>query len=82
MDGDADWGHAVVAVGYDDTRKIKNTLTNKTTKGALLVRNSWGVGWGDQGYGWMPYDYALNGMAMDFWSLLAMKWVNTDQFFE
>ena len=76
----AQWGHAIVAVGYDDNRKIKNTRCNKETKGALLIRNSWGKGWGDGGYGWMPYDYVLNRLALDFWSLLDMGWIDTGEF--
>jgi C1A family cysteine protease len=76
----AKWGHAIVAVGYDDKQEIKNTRCNKKTKGALRIRNSWGTGWGDQGYGWLPYDYVLSGLALDFWSLLSMKWVDTKQF--
>lgn len=74
------WGHAVVAVGYDDNMKIKNTTCDKETTGALLFRNSWGTYWGDKGYGWLPYDYVLNGLALDFWSLLRMEWVDTKQF--
>ena len=74
------WGHAIVAVGYDDDMKIKNTKCNRETKGALLIRNSWGTGWGDKGYGWLPYDYVLNKLALDFWVLLCMEWVDTEQF--
>ncbi len=76
----AEWGHAIVAIGYDDNKKIKNLKCGKTTKGALLIRNSWGTAWGDKGYGWLPYDYVLNKLALDFWSLLSMEWVDTKKF--
>lgn len=76
----AQWGHAIVAVGYDDGKKIKNTRCNKSTTGALLIRNSWGTAWGDNGYGWLPYDYVKNRLALDFWSLLSMEWVDSKQF--
>ena len=43
-----DGGHAVVAAGYDDEKRIRNTnIGGITTKGALLIRNSWGTGWGE-----------------------------------
>jgi hypothetical protein len=45
----------MLVIGYDDL-KITNTNTGTSTKGALLVRNSWGAGWGDDGYGALPND--------------------------
>ena len=74
-------GHAVVAAGYDDNKLIRNTNARGiTTKGAFLIRNSWGTGWGDAGYGWLPYEYVLRGIAVDWWCLLKQEWVDTGQF--
>lgn len=74
-------GHAIVAVGYDDNMKIKNTNAGAVeTTGALLIRNSWGGGWGAAGYGWLPYEYVLKRLATDWWSLLSNEWVDTGNF--
>lgn len=74
-------GHAIVIVGYDDTMKIKNTNPGGVeTTGALLIRNSWGTGWGAGGYGWLPYDYIIKGLAVDCWSMLKGEWADSGQF--
>jgi C1A family cysteine protease len=74
-------GHAVVACGYDDAKKITNSApTAKPTVGALLIRNSWGTAWGEGGYGWLPYEYVLRGLAQDWWSIIKGSWVDTGVF--
>ena len=51
-------GHAILGVGYDDSKK------------ALIVRNSWGTEWGLQGYFYLPYDYiTISDLASDFWTI-------------
>ena len=74
-------GHAIDAVGYNDSLVIKSTNAGAVaTTGALLIRNSWGTAWGDGGYGWLPYDYVLKGLATDWWSILSQEWVDTGKF--
>ena len=79
-DDRTDGSHAVVAVGYDDNKEITNRSNDVTTTGAFLIRNSWGAGWGDGGYGWLPYDYVYRGLASDWWSLIKNEWVDTGAF--
>ena len=71
-------GHAVLAVGYDDTMTIGSGDNEKT--GAFLIRNSWGEEWGERGYGWLPYEYLLAGLAQDFWCLIKAEWIDTSGF--
>src|SRR6185503_12776828 len=73
--------HAVVAIGYDDDMVVGQGIDGAAvTRGAIRIKNSWSDGWGDKGYGWIPYDYVLQGHTRDFWTLLRSEWVDTGAF--
>ncbi|GEM_PF-5475251 len=48
-------GHEMMFIGYDD-----NMVGHDGTKGYFIFQNSWGEGFGDKGYGYLPYDYMMN----------------------
>jgi C1A family cysteine protease len=75
-------GHAIVAVGYDDERKVQNPSDGTVQTGAFLIRNSWGTTWGEEGYGWLPYEYVRQGLAEDWWAMTSAEWVETAAFDE
>src|SRR4051812_25357480 len=50
-------GHAVMAVGYNEEKRV------------FLLRNSWGPHWGLNGYFTLPYEYLTDkNLAGDFWT--------------
>jgi len=73
-------GHAIAVVGYDDALEIKHASASTPTRGALIIRNSWGTGWGDGGYGYLPYEYVLRRLAVDWWVLIKSEWLDQDAF--
>ena len=51
-------GHAVMAVGYDDTTSM------------FVIRNSWGPAVQDKGYFYMAYQYVTDhNLSSDFWTI-------------
>lgn len=54
-------GHAVLIVGYNKNRNV------------FIVRNSWGSGWGEGGYFYMPFQVVQNtNMSGDFWIIKSL----------
>ena len=55
-------GHAVLAVGYDDSIQ------------RFIIMNSWGTGWGQEGFFTLPYDYLCHAeLASDFWTIRVVE---------
>jgi len=51
-------GHAIALIGWNDHIQC------------FEFSNSWGPGWGDHGFGWLPYSYVLSpNLAQDFGAL-------------
>ena len=52
-------GHTVLCCGYDDSKQV------------WIMRNSWGVNWGDNGYFYLPYLYLLDSsLSTDLWNII------------
>ena len=56
-------GHAMLAVGY----KIIDD------KEYIIIQNSWGTIWGEEGYGYIPMEYFDSNASYDFWTIRNME---------
>jgi C1A family cysteine protease len=54
-------GHAVMAVGYNDSKQV------------FIIRNSWGASWADKGYFYMPYAFITSNNCSDLWTIRIVK---------
>lgn len=49
--------------------EMTDSFGKKAASPYFIVRNSWGAGWGDKGYFYMPYQYVEKKLANEFWIL-------------
>lgn len=59
-------GHAILIIGYNDTSRL------------FKFKNSWGTSWGDNGYGYISYDYYIYNNMYDLWSLYTVEDLNRE----
>ncbi len=67
--GSSNSNHAVVIVGWDDNFDRNRFPSVPPGNGAFIIRNSWGTGWGENGYFYVSYydsnigksNYVFNG---------------------
>ena len=57
-------GHAIYACGYDDVQKV------------IIFPNSWGDQWGENGIGYLPYEYFDVGLCNDMWVITTLNYNN------
>ena len=61
-------GHAITCIGYNDVKKV------------WIMKNSWGVNWGDRGYFYLPYDYLLSTtLSGDLWQITQINVLSKSQ---
>jgi C1A family cysteine protease len=54
--------HAVLCVDYDDSKE------------AYFIMNSWGSGWGQKGFFWLPYNFIESQeLCSDFWTINSFR---------
>lgn len=55
--------HCMMAVGW------KKMEQDGKEKEFLIVQNSWGTDWGDQGFCYIPLEYIMTNESFDFWTI-------------
>ena len=54
-------GHCIVLIGYDTPKKL------------FAFQNSWGPSWGNNGYGYLPFNYVINKSLASDLTIISFK---------
>lgn len=65
-------GQAALAVGYRNHHFGRG-------QHALLIRNSWGSQWGDNGHGWLPAGFLFARLSKRFWAIVTHSRFHTQE---
>jgi hypothetical protein len=58
--------HGVLITGYVDNDELPSGIPSGSGGGYFIVKNSWGSGWGDMGYCYLPYNWVTRwGVSME-----------------
>lgn len=54
--GNKNSNHGILIVGWDDNKVVTGGTAVEETRGAWIIKNSWGTGFGEEGYFYLAYD--------------------------
>jgi PKD repeat protein len=73
--GEQSTDHGILIVGWDDNKVIEGISGAPDTQGAWIIKNSWGTGFGENGYFYLAYE---DSQVLTDNAYYPIKWENSD----